>query len=143
MSIVDVTVEDDPDRRQRRLDLGIQDEAASCHTAVVAGYVLEGHVPLPAIERLLADRAEVAGLTLPGMPSDSPGTGGDESTWATQPVMAVQHDGSLTPFDDRVDRSSDRTCANSTRTPRHQTSAARCRRASMYCSFESVSWCFA
>lgn len=65
----------------------------------MAGYVLEGHIPLPAIEQLLADRPDVVGLALPGMPGDSPGMGGDESTWAAQPVMAVESDGALTPFD--------------------------------------------
>lgn len=96
---VDVTVTDDPQRRQRRLDLGIPDEAASCHTAVVAGYALEGHVPLPAIRRLLDDRPDVVGIALPGMPGDSPGMGGDESTWAAQPVVTVGRDGSLAPFE--------------------------------------------
>ncbi|MEL6892527.1 MAG: DUF411 domain-containing protein [Actinomycetota bacterium] len=61
--------------------------------------MLEGHIPLAAIERLLTDRADVVGLALPGMPGDSPGMGGDESTWATQAVMAVETDGTLTPFD--------------------------------------------
>lgn len=96
---VDLTVEDDAQRRTRRTDLGVPDEAASCHTALVAGYVIEGHVPLPAIERLLADRPDVVGLAVPGMPRDSPGMGGDESTWLTQPVMTVGRDRSLMPFD--------------------------------------------
>ena len=74
------------------------DEAASCHTALVEGYVVEGHVPIEAIDRLLAERPDVVGLALPGMPADSPGMGGDESTWATQPVVAVRADGSLVPF---------------------------------------------
>lgn len=45
----------------------------SCHTAVVDGYVIEGHVPVEEIERLLAERPEVAGLAVPGMPVGSPG----------------------------------------------------------------------
>ena len=93
-----MTVEDDPDRRSRRQELGIPDAAASCHTALVAGYAIEGHVPIQAIERLLADRPDVVGLTVPGMPGDSPGMGGDESTWSTQDVFAIGQDGSLTPF---------------------------------------------
>ncbi len=93
-----MTVEDDPDRIRRRQALGIPDAAASCHTALVAGYAVEGHVPIQAIERLLADRPDVVGLTVPGMPGDSPGMGGDESTWSTQDVFAIGHDGSLTAF---------------------------------------------
>lgn len=90
---------DDADRRSRRLDLGIPDSAASCHTALVGGYAVEGHVPIQAIERLLADEPDLVGLTVPGMPADSPGMGGDESTWSTQEVFAIARDGSLTPFD--------------------------------------------
>ncbi len=45
----------------------------SCHTAVVDGYVIEGHVPVSDIERLLAERPAIVGLTAPGMPMMSPG----------------------------------------------------------------------
>ena len=64
----------------------------------MAGYAVEGHVPVQAIERLLAERPDVAGLTLPGMPGDSPGMGGDESTWSTQDVFVIGRDGSLISF---------------------------------------------
>ena len=64
----------------------------------MAGYAVEGHVPVQAIERLLAERPDVAGLTLPGIPGDSPGMGGDESTWSTQDVFVIGRDGSLTSF---------------------------------------------
>ena len=55
-------------------------------------------MPVQAIERLLADPPDVVGLTVPGMPGDSPGMGGDESTWSTQDVFVIGRDGSLTPF---------------------------------------------
>jgi hypothetical protein len=45
----------------------------SCHTAVVDGYVLEGHVPADLIDRLLRERPKVVGLAVPGMPAGSPG----------------------------------------------------------------------
>jgi len=51
-------------------------ELRSCHTSEVAGYVVEGHVPLAAIERLIAERPEIDGIALPGMPAGSPGMGG-------------------------------------------------------------------
>lgn len=89
---------DDPDRAAYRAGLGVPDAAASCHTAVVDGYALEGHVPVGAILRLLEERPDAVGLALPGMPGDSPGMGGDVSTWERQPVMLVGRDGSLTPF---------------------------------------------
>ena len=49
---------------------------AGCHTTVVDGYVVEGHVPLTALDRLLAERPPVTGISLPGMPTGSPGMDG-------------------------------------------------------------------
>lgn len=89
---------DDPARAQFRRSVGVPDEVASCHTAVLEGYAIEGHVPIEAIRRLTADRPDAAGLALPGMPADSPGMGGDASTWGKQPVVLVRRDGSLAPF---------------------------------------------
>ena len=57
--------------------LGIPSELAACHTAEVAGYLLEGHVPAATIRRLLSDRPQAKGLAVPGMPGGSPGMGGD------------------------------------------------------------------
>lgn len=94
-----MTVTDDPDRSAYRSARGISDDIASCHTAEVGGYLIEGHVPAQAIQRLLADRPDAIGLTLPGMPADSPGMGGDESTWANQPVLLIGEDGSRTDWD--------------------------------------------
>ena len=45
----------------------------SCHTAIVDGYIIEGHVPADDIRRLLAERPAIAGLAVPGMPVGSPG----------------------------------------------------------------------
>ncbi|RDD68677.1 DUF411 domain-containing protein [Paracoccus versutus] len=53
--------------------LGVPPDLASCHTAEVAGYVIEGHVPATAIRRLLAERPQAIGLATPGMPAGSPG----------------------------------------------------------------------
>ena len=51
----------------------IPTELQSCHTAIVDGYIIEGHVPVEDIERLLTERPDVAGLAVPGMPVGSPG----------------------------------------------------------------------
>lgn len=56
--------------------LGVPDSLAACHTAEVAGYVVEGHVPALAIKRLLADRPTATGLAVAGMPVGSPGMEG-------------------------------------------------------------------
>jgi hypothetical protein len=53
--------------------LSVPDDLASCHTAEIAGYVLEGHVPAGAVERLMAERPRGRGLAVPGMPLGSPG----------------------------------------------------------------------
>jgi hypothetical protein len=55
---------------------GVTPELASCHTAVVEGYVIEGHVPAADIQRLLTERPEVQGLVVSGMPIGSPGMEG-------------------------------------------------------------------
>jgi hypothetical protein len=52
---------------------GIPDAFGSCHTGVVAGYALEGHVPAADVKRLLASKPAAAGLSVPGMPVGSPG----------------------------------------------------------------------
>lgn len=53
--------------------LGVPQALASCHTAEVAQYVIERHVPAPAIKRLLSERPRAKGLAVPGMPVGSPG----------------------------------------------------------------------
>jgi hypothetical protein len=56
-----------------RARLGVPSELASCHTAEVAGYIVEGHVPATAIRRLLAEKPAARGIAVPGMPIGSPG----------------------------------------------------------------------
>jgi hypothetical protein len=56
-----------------KVRLGVPQDLASCHTAEVGGYVLEGHVPADAVKRLLAERPKAKGLAVPGMPVGSPG----------------------------------------------------------------------
>jgi hypothetical protein len=56
-----------------KVRLGVPRELASCHTAQVGGYVVEGHVPAGAIKRLVAEKPKGIGLAVPGMPAGSPG----------------------------------------------------------------------
>ena len=56
--------------------LGVPAGLEACHTVVLEGYFVEGHVPREAITRLLEDRPRILGLALPGMPSGSPGMDG-------------------------------------------------------------------
>ncbi len=60
-------------------ELNIPEEMRSCHTAKVGEYFVEGHVPVEAIRKLLEERPPIGGIALPGMPSGSPGMGGDKA----------------------------------------------------------------
>jgi hypothetical protein len=60
-------------------ELGMPQEMGSCHTSLVEGYFVEGHVPVEAIRELLAERPDIDGISLPGMPEGSPGMGGTKS----------------------------------------------------------------
>src|SRR5262245_12955877 len=64
----------DLDAVKRRL--GVPDDLAACHTAEMAAYIVEGHVPASALKRLLAEKPKAAGLAVPGMPVGSPGMEG-------------------------------------------------------------------
>ena len=54
----------------------VQRELEGCHTTLVGGYVVEGHVPVATINRLLSGRPKIRGISLPGMPEGSPGMNG-------------------------------------------------------------------
>lgn len=69
----EVTQHETRDMRAVKIEHGVSPELASCHTAVVDGYVIEGHVPAADIRRLLGERPDLAGLAVPGMPHGSPG----------------------------------------------------------------------
>ena len=62
---------DDIDKVKR--ERGVPDSAASCHTAVVNGYLVEGHVPADAVLKMLKDKPAIAGIAVPGMPMGAPG----------------------------------------------------------------------
>lgn len=57
---------------------GVPEKLAGCHTMLVGGYVVEGHVPVGAINKLLAERPNIKGISLPGMPEGSPGMTGQK-----------------------------------------------------------------
>lgn len=69
------TVEERPrdDMAALKRELGVPQRLASCHTAQVGGYLIEGHVPADDIKRLLKERPGIAGLAVPAMPVGSPG----------------------------------------------------------------------
>lgn len=69
----DVKSTDQADVTPIKTQYGVPVDAQSCHTALVGGYVLEGHVPASAVKKLLKDKPKVVGLAVPGMPVGSPG----------------------------------------------------------------------
>ena len=80
--------------------LGIPLALGSCHTARVAGYALEGHVPAADVKRLLAQRPQAVGLAVPGMPVGSPGMDGSVYGERRDPydVLLVAQGGATTVF---------------------------------------------
>jgi hypothetical protein len=66
-------VRDVPDTAPVATEAGVPGNLRSCHTAMVEGYAIEGHVPAEDIRRLLAERPDAVGLSVPGMPIGSPG----------------------------------------------------------------------
>lgn len=78
-----------------RNKLGLADQYGSCHTALVGGYVVEGHVPANDVRRLLKDRPRGVGVAVPGMPVGSPGMDGPEYGGRKDPfqVLLVQRNG--------------------------------------------------
>ena len=71
-----VTVVSATDLKPLKTRLGVPGDLSGCHTAEVGGYVIEGHVPVAAIQRLLREQPKATGLAVPGMPAGSPGMGG-------------------------------------------------------------------
>lgn len=69
----DVTATNVEDMAVVKQKYGVPDKVGSCHTSLVGGYVIEGHVPADVVKRLLAERPKVAGLAVPGMPASAPG----------------------------------------------------------------------
>lgn len=80
-----------------KLAAGVPQDLWSCHTAIVDGYVIEGHVPVSDIQRLLAERPSAKGLAVPGMPTGSPGMeyGDRHENYA---VMLFDEDGDATVY---------------------------------------------
>lgn len=83
-----------------RARLGMPQKFGSCHTALIQGYVIEGHVPAADIQRLLKEKPKALGLSVPGMPIGSPGMdgpayGGRRDAYQ---VLLIQRDGSTTVF---------------------------------------------
>jgi len=93
---VEVKKYDDMDAIKAKF--GVSEKLASCHTAIVDGYVIEGHVPAADVERLLKERPDIVGLTAPGMPMKSPGMQAVGQPPQGYSVLAFDKNGNTTVF---------------------------------------------
>ena len=93
---VDVVETDDLEPIRRLV--GVPAGKASCHTAQVDGYFVEGHVPADDVKRLLAERPAARGITAPGMPPGSPGMELPSGETPAYRVLLVANDGGTTEF---------------------------------------------
>ncbi|KXF78503.1 metal-binding protein [Paramesorhizobium deserti] len=88
-----VTVKPTDDVAEMSRKAGIPEGAEGCHIAFIDGYFVSGHVPVGAINKLLTERPDIKGITLPGMPAGSPGMGGTKE--APFEVMEIRKPGEL------------------------------------------------
>jgi hypothetical protein len=77
---------------------GVPASARSCHTATIDGYLVEGHVPVEDVKRLLRERPKVVGIAAPGMPAGSPGMEMPNGRVAPYDVVAFDKAGTITVF---------------------------------------------
>lgn len=93
-----VTVVDRPDMPAIKRQHGVPEELSSCHTAIVAGYSIEGHVPFADVRRLLEEKPSIRGLAVPGMPRGSPGMEMPDGSKDPFQVMAFDAEGRASVF---------------------------------------------
>ncbi len=91
-----VTVKEVQSTAGYRRQYGVPDRLQSCHTAIVNGYTIEGHVPASDIHRLLRERSKSKGLAAPGMPMGSPGM--ESAHHDAYSVLRFEHDGSTSVY---------------------------------------------
>lgn len=87
-----------PDLRPLRVSRGLPDALASCHTGLIGGYLIEGHVPAADVIRLLAERPTAVGLAVPMMPLGSPGMETPQGHKDPYDTLLVQRSGATRVF---------------------------------------------
>lgn len=102
-----VTEHEEDDMALIKRKLGVPEGKYSCHTAEVDGYVIEGHVPAADIKRLLAERPDAKGLTVPGMPLGSPGMEVPDGRADAYTVELFKADGSSAPYAEYQSKAAD------------------------------------
>ena len=90
-----VVVEDVASLSQVKEEYGVPPQLQSCHTAIVDGYVIEGHVPAAEVARLITEKPNVVGLAVPGMPVGSPGMEVEGAAPQPYDVFTFDADGNI------------------------------------------------
>ncbi len=80
-----VDIEESDKLAEMRAGLGVPAELAGCHVILAGNYVIEGHVPAAAIDKLLTEQPAIKGISVPGMPLGSPGMSGEK----TEPLIVL------------------------------------------------------
>lgn len=93
-----VSIHDESNMAAIKRRFAIPAELEACHTAVLDGYVVEGHVPVEAVRKILAERPDIAGIAVPGMPAGSTGMGDDPEASYEVYVIPRQAGGMPTIF---------------------------------------------
>lgn len=91
-----VTVRDTDNLTPVKADAGVPARLQSCHTAIVQGYVVEGHVPADLVKKMLAEKPRVVGIAVPGMPQGSPGM--EQGTKQAYDVLLFDAQGRTTVY---------------------------------------------
>lgn len=94
-----INVVETQDLSQIKQKLGLPEQLSSCHTTVIDGYFVEGHVPARSVIQLLEDRSSARGIAVAGMPLGSPGMEHPSGRVDAYVVELMAEDGSTTPFD--------------------------------------------
>jgi len=81
---------------QIKMDYEIPEDMWSCHTSIMGDYIVEGHIPLEAVEKLVSEKPDIRGIAMPGMPSGSPGMPGSKT--GPFEIYSLNHDGSTSLF---------------------------------------------
>lgn len=94
----EVTSKPTDDMSAIRKQYGVPEKMQSCHTAIIDGYVIEGHVPADDVKKLLRERPDVVGLAAPGMPPKSPGMQPEGEKPADYDVLSFDRQGNAKVF---------------------------------------------
>ena len=93
---LEINTEEKTDVLDIKNQYGVPRKLESCHTAIIGNYFVEGHMPIEAIEKLLNERPDILGISLPGMPSGAPGMPGAKEGELV--IYSINNDGSYQEF---------------------------------------------